>query len=273
MSYRSLLAHPRLTWLTAQLQIATMKDLEQYVSAQKTEHTMQRNEAMAEALEAQLSEHSKAVKSEDLVRVYNMLDQNTEDILSYYEDKESEGAKLIQAKGFVFRALRCCHIAGKFAAEARYAEAVALHDRANGLSRLAQAHLQQCEATEQTEKHTDQLQQLQLKIRGAKCAAQAAAFLEEHELSEAQQSADGEEQKLEEGLHLEDRLDTWRTIKAGEAARLVDFPPSVQPIPCKPVLYDLAFNYVKMPDFSHRVTKKPEGMLGKAKGILGRLWG
>ena len=251
-----------------------MKDLEQYVGAQKTAHTMQRNEAMADALESKLSQHSEGVKNEDLVRMYTILDQNTEDMLSYYEDKDCEKAKLVLAKGFVFRALRCCHIAGKFAADCKYAEAVALHDRATGLARLAQAHLQQCEDVNQTQKHIEQLQQLQLKIRGAKCAAQAAAFLEEHELTDnTQELAGGEQQEVQDGSFLEDRLDSWVTIKAGEPPRLVDFPPSVQPIPCKPVLYDLAFNYVKMPDFSHRIAKKPEGMLGKAKGILGRLWG
>lgn len=156
--------------------------------------------------------------------------------------------------------------AGKFALEGKYAEAVALHDRANGLSRVAEGHLRECDLSDMTSKYQQSIQQLQLRIRGAKCAVQAEAFLCDHH------SAD--EPVVDNKCGLLERLDKWVEIKPGEPAHLIDFPPTVQPIPCKPVLYDLAFNHIQMPDTSHRAApKKNEGMLGKAKGILGRLWG
>eukprot|EP00658_Telonema_sp_P-2_P023879 TRINITY_DN19580_c0_g1_i5.p1 TRINITY_DN19580_c0_g1~~TRINITY_DN19580_c0_g1_i5.p1 ORF type:complete len:598 (+),score=159.64 TRINITY_DN19580_c0_g1_i5:202-1995(+) len=250
----------------SETEVGDMKSLELYINAQKMEHTIARNQAMADRLETQLAEHAPNVKPDDLVRLYTMLVQNSEDMMAMYDDQECKEAKQLNANGFVFKAFRCAHLAGKLNCDGKHPEAVAMYDRADGLSRLTIAHLGECE-TDQS-KYKDAVIALQLKMRGAKCAVQAKAWLEANSSAKAE-AATG----ISESCLL-DRLDEWAVIKPGEVAKLVDFPPSVQPVPCKPVVYDLAYNYIEMPDLSHRYQKQQsEGMLGKARGLLGKLWG
>eukprot|EP00656_Telonema_subtile_P002861 TRINITY_DN11304_c0_g1_i7.p1 TRINITY_DN11304_c0_g1~~TRINITY_DN11304_c0_g1_i7.p1 ORF type:complete len:345 (+),score=127.93 TRINITY_DN11304_c0_g1_i7:980-2014(+) len=244
-------------------QIADLRQLDHYVNALKLEQTIARNEAMVADLEIRLAEHSPTVKPDDLMRIYNILVQNTEDMGGMYEDQEGDSAKAVLGKCGVFKAFRCAHLAGKFSCECKYPEAVALYDRADGLARMALAGLRDC-AEPQT-KFSTALSDLQLKIRGAKCAVQAEAFLQDQTAEAAPASADKD-------VCLLDRLDEWAPVQPGAPANLIQIPPTLQPIPCKPVVYDLAFNHIMMPDLSHKAAKQ-QGMFGKAKGLLGKLWG
>ena len=48
----------------------------------------------------------------------------------------------------------------------------------------------------------------------------------------------------------------------------VKYPPEYKPIPCKPIFYDLAWNYISFPDFSDRYKKA-----GIFTRTIGKLWG
>jgi len=50
------------------------------------------------------------------------------------------------------------------------------------------------------------------------------------------------------------------TVKAGD---LNAFPPAIEPIACKPLLFDLALSSFPPPDISHRVKKESKGLLGR----------
>ena len=54
--------------------------------------------------------------------------------------------------------------------------------------------------------------------------------------------------------------------------KLVHFPPEPQPVPCKPLFFDIALNHIDLPDLEHRMEKKKEagGISGLVKGWL---WG
>ncbi|KYQ91500.1 signal recognition particle 68 kDa subunit [Tieghemostelium lacteum] len=51
-----------------------------------------------------------------------------------------------------------------------------------------------------------------------------------------------------------------------EEKKLIDFPPALEPVPVKPLFFDLAFNSVQFPSLEQR--KKPV-----SKGIFGSFWG
>jgi signal recognition particle subunit SRP68 len=246
-------------------QVGEMKQLEQYVEAKKLGFTMERNEAMAAKLEADLALHQ--VKPDELLRVYNILAQNAEQLAGYYDDQGGESVKLLVAKGFYFKAHRCSHLAGKFCADKQFPEAVALYDRADGMVQMAISQFEDCSS--ECFKYVESAQKLQLRIRGVKCAVQAEAFLQEHTADTAAKPAANKESSLS----LLDRLDDWVELEAGIPAQLVEFPPTVQSIACKPIMYDLALNHVKFPDLSARATQKKQGIMGKAKGLLSSFWG
>ena len=48
----------------------------------------------------------------------------------------------------------------------------------------------------------------------------------------------------------------------GKAPKLVDFPPPIEAVACKPVLFDLALNKALYPDLTSRAQKKKGGILG-----------
>ncbi len=57
-----------------------------------------------------------------------------------------------------------------------------------------------------------------------------------------------------------DRLDRCVT-EATTNPHVIDFPPSLDSIPVKPVLFDLAFDSIEFPDLSHRKPKTKKGGL------------
>ena len=70
-----------------------------------------------------------------------------------------------------------------------------------------------------------------------------------------------------------DRLEVYREAAGASLKKpsLVNFPPSLEPIPSKPLFFDLALNHLQMPNLEERMEKKkPEGITGLVKGWL---WG
>lgn len=68
------------------------------------------------------------------------------------------------------------------------------------------------------------------------------------------------------------RLDTFclDPTLVGKKPSLVLFPPEFQPIPCKPLFFDLALNHVAFPPLDDKVEQKGKGGLtGYIKGIFG----
>lgn len=69
------------------------------------------------------------------------------------------------------------------------------------------------------------------------------------------------------------RLDHYVTDPSltSKKPQVTAFPPDFEPVPCKPLFFDLALNQVQFPSLSHRVEqKKAAGLAGYFKGWL---WG
>ena len=69
---------------------------------------------------------------------------------------------------------------------------------------------------------------------------------------------------------LTDRFDKFVLTPAGTKPLLAPLPPNYEPIPHKPLFFDLALNHVEYPSLEHRVEKKAGGITGFVKGLL---WG
>ena len=50
-----------------------------------------------------------------------------------------------------------------------------------------------------------------------------------------------------------------RSVEAANPEHLVDFPPKFESVPCKPLLFDIARNFITMPDLGERAQKKGGG--------------
>lgn len=51
------------------------------------------------------------------------------------------------------------------------------------------------------------------------------------------------------------------------------FPPSLQPMPCKPLVIDMAFDYIAPPDLSREVEEHKPQKQAASTGLLSRLGG
>lgn len=74
---------------------------------------------------------------------------------------------------------------------------------------------------------------------------------------------------------LVDRLDVYFEDPnlTGKKANLVTFPPDFEPVPCKPLFFDVAGSMVELPDLGDRIETKKDATRGGIKGMVGWLWG
>ena len=69
---------------------------------------------------------------------------------------------------------------------------------------------------------------------------------------------------------LTDRLDEFVLTPPGTKPVLAVLPPNYEPIPHKPLFFDLALNRVGYPSLEHRMERKAGGITGFVKGLI---WG
>ena len=74
---------------------------------------------------------------------------------------------------------------------------------------------------------------------------------------------------------LKDRLEVYReeTGASLKKPNLVNFPPSLEPIPSKPLFFDLALNHLEMPNLEDRMEKKKPEKEGITSYVKGWFWG
>ena len=71
---------------------------------------------------------------------------------------------------------------------------------------------------------------------------------------------------------LAERLDVYQEYQnVQKKVNLIRFPPEPQPLPCKPLFFDLALNHIDLPNLDHRLEKKAEG--GISGLVKGWFWG
>ena len=69
---------------------------------------------------------------------------------------------------------------------------------------------------------------------------------------------------------LTERLDQFSLNPPGAKPQLAPLPPNYQPIPHKPLFFDVALNHMEYPSLEHRVEKRGGGITGFVKGLF---WG
>ncbi|KAL6044076.1 signal recognition particle subunit srp68 [Balamuthia mandrillaris] len=240
--------------------------LKNYVEYCKLSRTIDRNllmvqtagQKLQEVGDGQKQQTGKAVKPKDLVKLYDTLLQNMRDISELQTD-DPEFSRQVAARLLCFKAYRCYYVALTHFRASKWPEALALFERTSEHIASALAHYQQC--TKAIPADVAGLAELEKKIKGKTCAAHAKAFLETTKTDAAGSSstageaaAEGEKESQYSLLRAMDTYDaTGRVLKE---RRVVDFPPELQPIPCKPILFDLALSSIQAPSLDARKKAK-----------------
>ena len=236
-----------------------------YLNYIKGSKTIERNMAMIDntrkALEKAESENAavqdssskKTAKPQDLVRLYESIIQNLNELpqLAGLEE-DLEFKQETEAKVGFFKAWRCLFIAEAFLAAKKWPEAMALYQRATLYGRKAEKD------PLLEKKLKSQIKSLLAFIESHQFMAHANSFLESEDSGEKREESKAAKELSK--LPLTERLDVYHEDPEGLLKgnpNLADFPPSFQPIPCKPLFFDLAREQLTFPDLEDKLAASP----------------
>jgi signal recognition particle subunit SRP68 len=238
-------------------EIESLQNLEEYVRYIKLTRQAERFVAVFKQLRgtAQLG---------DLTHVLDMLVQCVGDILSIPGLSELE--KLIYAKytayQALFKAVRAATVAQTYVEQRKFSEAITLFQHATLLLVDAEETLSVHPAA------TDLVLQefikdLGVELTGAQSRTTAQSFLHTSKQAESMRK-NLEKLKLQDGgkpvrrKSLLERQDEFNGGTAKSNFDIVRLPPDFQAVPCKPILFDIAFNELEFPDISQRMKTDEE---------------
>ncbi|XP_067936540.1 signal recognition particle subunit SRP68-like [Watersipora subatra] len=247
--------------------------LHTYLQYIKIKKTIQRYLVMIELYRGLLgqpvSDGQKVIRPQDIARLYEMIIQGLGEMISLPGlQGDAELEEELQADIIANKAFRCYYLAKSFAVNKQWPEVVALTKRSKEYIEMAQQRL----ASQQIEIRAE-LEAVLKQIDALLIQTQASSILD------SSQDLSGDMAKLSitaDKRVLIDRLDEYLPEDPKVSAKnitLIKSPPLMQPIPCKPMLYDLAGNHLQLPNLSHKVeTQQRAGLSGFVKSWIGG-WG
>lgn len=208
----------------------------------------------------------KRVRPQDLTRFYEIILQNISEMQQINGmENDAQYQSELEILLTCFKAFRSYYIALTLVELKRWKEAVAMYERSTKYAEIGiQANQTQFNLTEE-------LKKLIKTIESCKFSAHAYSILE-HVPSNDSTSV-GKSQKINKPLY--ERLDIYKEDPQllSKNPNIFKITPEMQPIPCKPLFFDLALNYVEFPSLEEKTEntsgKKSAGISGFVKGFLG----
>ncbi|XP_005797542.1 signal recognition particle subunit SRP68 [Xiphophorus maculatus] len=250
--------------------VSNLQFLHSYLTYIKLCTLVKRNESMAHTLQAKLKEtgtdeNKRGPRPQDLIRLYDIVLQSLAE-LSTLQGLEDDHTfqKEVSLKTLVYKAYRCFFIAQSYVLVKKWSEALVLYERVLKYAKEVQS---KSKSLNNSLKDLPDVQELIAEVSAEKYSLQAAAILDTDEAPE-----ESSQQQVKDNTPLCEHLDNFHLDKTlvGKHPNLVQFPPEFQPIPCKPLFFDLALNHVAFPPLDDKVEQKGKGGLtGYIKGIFG----
>ncbi|MCL7039798.1 hypothetical protein MKW94_011340 [Papaver nudicaule] len=260
-----------------------LSGLDKAVSAVLGQRTIERNQLLVSIAKSKFSRNrddkvEKATKPEGLVRLFDLLIQNTSDLSDLVTSRrdstpeEVAFAEEFALKNQVFRAERCFYLAKSYSLAGKRAEAYVLYGRARS---LAESTLQKLKAMSSFDK--DMIQDLEVLYNNSRsniCIEHAAGIMEEEKAPGMLAKGVSSISLTEDGKKVEkfllENLDVYEPSVADPNTKGVPhiepFPPAFQSVPRNPIVLDIAFNSIEFPSLDSRMKKEK-------KGLISRFWG
>ncbi|TVU25631.1 hypothetical protein EJB05_28134 [Eragrostis curvula] len=258
-----------------------LNGLDKAVSAVLGLRTIERNQLLVSIAKSKFTKHrdeknEKITKPEELVRLYDLLIQNTTDLTDLVDsgrnknEEENSFVHEYELKGVAFRAERCFYLAKSYSSAGKRAEAYALFCHACS---LADSALQQL-ASSPDKALIQDMKSLSDNCRSSSCIEHATGIMEEEsvplKLSKGVSTMSLADNKSKENKYLLDMLDSYESAIGEPNTKaqhhITQFPPPFQAVPCNPIVLDMAYNAIEFPSLENRMKKEK-------KGLLSRFWG
>ncbi|KAF3645072.1 putative myb-related protein Myb4-like [Capsicum annuum] len=258
-----------------------LSGLDKAIGAILGQRTIERNQLLVKIAKSKLNKvrddkNEKVTKPEELVRLYDLLLQNTADLSDLVSSgrgrklEEVALAEECELKSMVFRAERCFYLAKSYSLAGKRTEAYALYSRARSLADAALMKLQSANAADQV--MIKELRTLYNEIRSNSCVEHAKGIMEEENAPEnlskkiSNISLTGADKKMEKLLM--EKMDMYESAVGANmkvVPRIETFPPAFQSVPRNPIVLDLAYNLIEFPSLDARMKKDK-------KGFISRFW-
>ncbi|CAI0548037.1 unnamed protein product, partial [Linum tenue] len=221
--------------------------------------------------------NEKVTKPEELVRLYDLLLENTlalSELVSSRKERTAEEvafAEECERRRLAFRAERCFFLAKSYSIAGKRAEAYALFSHAQSLAEKALKNYQ--DLNEKDEVMMKELKGLYSECRSSSCIEHALGIMEEEKVPEnlsTRVSALSLSGTTNLQKFLVQNLDAYESaladpnVKPAQHPRIEAFPPPFQSIARNPIIRDLAYEYIDFPSLETRMKKK---------GLISRWWG
>jgi len=176
----------------------------------------------------------------------------------------------LELLGKIFKAFRCYYMALTCQGNRQWAEALALYQRSETYIHQAQGKVLRDSDFAKFAFLSKDLPVLLDLVSSGKCAAHGQKILGVEDIAAAMS---GLSVRSKKSLSL--RLDEFvedPSLTSG-SPNVIKVPPTMAPVPCKPLFFDLALNHVSFPSLAENMESKKSssGITGFVKGLWG--WG
>ncbi|KAL3658051.1 hypothetical protein V7S43_016895 [Phytophthora oleae] len=242
--------------------------LEEYARFTKLTKQVERQATVYRTLKKRFS----AQQAGELTHILDMLVQTVGDILSIPGIRELEQRRAAQYSAYhaVFRACRASTVAQTYLLQNKFAEAMALYQYSSGFLSEAEEILavQPAAKDDLLQEFTRELHE---ELVGAVSRTTAQSFLESStradtirleleqlSLANDKKSKKDKKRKKRQVSALVDRQGEFEAGSIEGHRELVKLPPEFRAVPCKPLLFDMAFNELEFPDLTERTKTEEE---------------
>ncbi|XP_076893630.1 uncharacterized protein LOC143545669 isoform X2 [Bidens hawaiensis] len=260
-----------------------LSGLDKAIGAVLGQRTIERNQLLVSIAKSKLSKsrdekNEKVTKPEELVRLFDLLLQNTSDLsdlLSSGRDRKEEEVALAEEcelKSLIFRAERCFFLAKSYSSAGKRTEAYSLFSLARSLAENALKKPKSVASKDQAT--IKEVETLYNNCRSNSCIEHAMGIMEHEKAPEdlskkiSTVSISGTDKKSDK--YLIEKLDSYESAVGDTstkvAPRIAAYQPSFQAIARNPIVLDLAYNSIDFPSIENRMKKDK-------KGFISRLWG
>nr|CAG4646195.1 EOG090X04NF [Macrothrix elegans] len=258
-------------------QVNSQQYLLSYLLFLRTTLTIDRNLVMVKVFKenfaaSQSGESKKVAKPQEGVKLYEavvQLSAELQQLQGLEDDKVFQADLDILIK--TFKAYRCYYMALTCQSNRQWVEALALYQRAETYISQSEGKALKDQDFKKYALTKQDWSQLRNLVHSGKCAAHAQNILGVEDITAAMSGLTVRSKKS-----LSERLDEFVEDPSlmSETPNVIDLPPSMTPIPCKPLFFDLALNHIAFPSLAEKMESKKAagaGITGFVKGLWG--WG
>ncbi|CAG9786272.1 unnamed protein product [Diatraea saccharalis] len=262
---------------TQEAQLSGINYLLSYLMYLRLLRTIERNNLLVQQAEEARKNNTqidgKKVRPHDLTRLYEIILQNFTELQQLPGFENDSAYQLeIETQMKAYRAFRCFYIAQVLTGLRRFREALAMLERSNNYTN------ESLNSKLNDQQLSDKLQVLKKDIESCKFEVHADSVLEDDDEQDEENKYTSSGKSYKEKKPLVDRLDEYRedTQALTKNPNIYKMPPAMEAIPCKPLFFDLACNFVEFPNLDDKTgaadsKKQGAGLTGLVKGFLG--WG